>query len=183
MPLIVAFSLLVAALAAAPVAFAVPPADAGQRLDIPFIPQVKEGCGSAAIAMVMGWWKQNGYAPRDASAIDVTAIHKAVYSRKARGTPAAEIERYFQREGFRVYAFSGNWADLAEHLGKGRPLIVALRPSGQRQLHYAVLSGVSATQALLHDPAVKPFRALDRAEFERQWADSQHWTLLALPPP
>lgn len=111
------------------------------------------------------------------------AIHRAVYSRKAKGTPAAEMERYFQREGFRAYAFRGEWADLAEHLGKGRPLIVALRPQGQRQLHYVVLSGVSETQVLLHDPARSPFHVLDRAEFEAQWAASQRWTLLALPRP
>ncbi len=183
MPLLVAFFLLVAALSTAPIALAAPPAGTGLRLDIPFTSQVKEGCGSAAIAMVMGWWKQHGYAPRDASAGDVMAIHKAVYSRKANGTPAAEMERYLQREGFRVYAFRGEWADLSEHVGKGRPLIVALRPQGQRQLHYVVLSGVSAAQVLLHDPAVRPYRALDRAEFEQQWAASQRWALLALPPP
>ncbi len=183
MPLLVAFCLLVAALASPLSAFATPPAAAGLRLDVPFIPQVKEGCGSAAIAMVLEWWKQHAASPGNTATVDVMAIHRAVYSRKAKGTPAAEMERYFQREGFRAYAFRGEWADLAEHLGKGRPLIVALRPQGQRQLHYVVLSGVSETQVLLHDPARIPFRALDRAEFEAQWAASQRWTLLALPRP
>lgn len=183
MPLLVALSLLVAALASAPLASATPETGAGLRLDIPFTPQVKEGCGSAAIAMVMGWWKSHGHAPGDASAVDVLAIHKAVYSRKANGTPAVEMERYFRGEGFRVYSFRGEWADLTEHLGKGRPLIVALRPRGQRQLHYVVVSGVSATQVLLHDPATKPYRPLDRAEFEERWAASRYWTLLALPQP
>ena len=183
MPPFVALSLLVAALASAPSVFAAPAAKAGLRLDLPFTPQVKEGCGSAAIAMVIAWWKAHGHALRDAEAADVAAIHKAVYSRKAKGTSAADMERYFQREGFRAYGFAGEWADLKEHLAKGRPLIVALHPPGQRQLHYVVVSGLGETQVLVHDPALKPYRTMDRAEFEEQWSASQHWTLLALPQP
>ncbi|MCC6262179.1 MAG: C39 family peptidase [Bryobacterales bacterium] len=183
MPLFVAIFLWVAALAPLPVASAIPTDEVGLRLEVPFTPQVKEGCGSAAIAMVMQWWKQHGHEPADAAALDVLAIHKAVYSPKAKGTPAVEMERYFERAGFRAYAFNGEWIDLTEHLGKGRPLIVALRPRGQRQLHYVVLSGVSAAEVLLHDPATKPFRVMLRAEFEAQWTASGRWTLLALPRP
>ncbi|MCC7341255.1 MAG: C39 family peptidase [Bryobacterales bacterium] len=183
MPLFVAIYLLAAALAPLPAASAIPADEAGLRLEVPFTPQVKDGCGSAAIAMVMQWWKKHGHEPADAAALDVLAIHKAVYPPKAKGTPAAEMERYFDRAGFRAYTFNGEWIDITEHLGKGRPLIVALRPRGQRQLHYVVLSGVSATELLLHDPAAKPFRVMLRAEFEAQWAASGHWTLLALPRP
>jgi predicted double-glycine peptidase len=183
MPLFVALSLLLSALASAPPASPPPAAEAGLRLDVPFIPQVKEGCGSAAIAMVMAWWKVHGHAATNPDAADVATIHKAVYSPKAKGTSAADMQRYFQRHGFRVYGFPGNWTDLNEHLAKGRPLIVALRPPGQRQLHYVVVSGLSETQVLVHDPALKPYGAISRAEFEEQWTASQHWTLLALPQP
>lgn len=181
MPLFVALSLLLSALASAPLASPPPAAEAGLRLDVPFTPQVKEGCGSAAIAMVMAWWKSHGHAPANPEADDVAIIHKAVYSPKSKGTSAAEMQRYFRRQGFRAYGFPGNWTDLKEHLAKGRPLIVALRPRGQRQLHYVVVSGLSETQVLVHDPALKPFGAMNRAEFEEQWAASEHWTLLALP--
>lgn len=178
MPLYVAVVFILAALASPWPGPAQATAEPGLRLDLPFTEQVKEGCGSAAISMVMNWWKAQGH---PISGDDVAAIHRAVYSKKAKGTPAIELEQYFERHGFRAYAFAGGWEDLTEHLGKGRPLLVALRPPGQRQLHYVVVSGVSPTGVLLHDPARKPFRFLDRAEFEKQWAASQHWTLLALP--
>jgi predicted double-glycine peptidase len=153
---------------------------AGLRLEVPFVPQVKQGCGSAAIAMVLLWWKQHGYVAKS-GADDVGAIHREVYSEKERGTRARDVSRYFERRGFQSFGFTGTWAELAEHLEKGRPLIVAIRPPGQRQMHYVVVSGISADHILLHDPAAGAYRAVSREGFEKQWAASDRFTLLALP--
>lgn len=156
--------------------------DAGLRVEVPFVRQVKQGCGSAAIAMVMQWWKRNGH-PVKPGADDAAVIHGAVYRANEQGTRARDVARYFERQGFRTFSFSGTWSDLSEHLSKGRPLIVAVRPTGQRQLHYVVVSGAGRDRVLLHDPAEGAYRALSRPAFETQWAASERYTLLALPAP
>jgi predicted double-glycine peptidase len=154
--------------------------EGGLRLELPFVPQVKQGCGSAAIAMVLLWWKQHGFAAKP-GAVDAAAIHREVYSEEEQGTKARDVSRYFERRGFRSFGFSGSWAELAEHLKKGRPVIVAIRPPGQRQMHYVVVSGIGADRILLHDPAVGAYRAVSREGFEKQWAASDRFTLLAVP--
>jgi predicted double-glycine peptidase len=153
---------------------------AGLRLEVPFVPQVKQGCGSAAIAMVLLWWKQHGFAAKPAS-VDAATIHREVYEEKEQGTTARDVSRYFEQRGFRSFGFSGTWAELVEHLEKGRPLIAAIRPPGQRQMHYVVVSGIGTDRILLHDPAVGAYRAVSREGFEKQWAASDRFTLLAVP--
>ena len=44
------------------------------------------------------------------------------------------MERYFQEKGFRTFTIRGEWEDLKQHLDKGRPLIVALKPARRRAL-------------------------------------------------
>ncbi len=73
--------------------------------------------------------------------------------------------------------------ELAHHLERGRPLIVALRPTGSTSLHYAVVAGLDDAESVLlvNDPARRKLLKLDRGEFEKGWKDTQDWTLLALP--
>lgn len=158
------------------------PPGAGLRIPVPYVAQVKQGCGSAALAMLLGYWKQQGYGLEQAIA-DPAHIHAAVYSQKANGSPASKVEDYLKESGFRTFSFSGTWNDLHEHLQNGRPLLLALRsPGSRRQLHYVVAVGISDQQLLVHDPAVRPNYVLGRKEFETRWRASRQWTLLALPP-
>src|SRR4051812_8353430 len=99
-------------------------AASGVWLDVPFVPQRDEGCGSASIAMVMQYWlKQQGRTP-DAGA-EEPAIYRALYSKQAGGIYASDLEAYLQGQGFRTFAFRATWSDLQQHLEKGRPLIAA----------------------------------------------------------
>ncbi len=59
-------------------------------------------------------------------------IQRALYSPKAHGIYASDMERYFREKGFRTFTIRGEWEDLKQHLDKGRPLIVALKPRGWR---------------------------------------------------
>ena len=73
---------------------------------------------------------------------------------------------------------------LQQHLQKGRPLIVALKPSAmERALHFAVVAGMDTQKEiiLVNDPAERKLRKMERATFEKQWGGAQRWTLLALP--
>src|ERR1700760_1982278 len=121
-------------------------AASGVWLDVPFIRQEKDGCGAAAIAMVMQYWPTQQAKAADSSA-DEVAIQRILYSSKDHGIRASDLERYFQDHGFRTFAFQGKWDDLEQHLKKGRPLIVALKPSAlETSLHYVVVAGIDPEQ-------------------------------------
>lgn len=160
-------------------------AQAGLWLDVPFVKQEKNGCGAASIAMVMQYWrKQPAGAGLPDSVSDPATIQQTLYSRKGHGIYASDLEDYFRQHGFTVFAFSGTWDDLKQHLEKGRPVIVALKPSRlESSLHYVVIAGVDETRglALMNDPAQRKLLSQPRREFEKEWSGAGHWTLLAVP--
>lgn len=152
----------------------------GVWLDVPFVKQEKDGCGAASIAMVMQYWQaQQGQAANDAS--DADLIQRLLYSAKARGIFASDMERYFQEKGFRTFTIRGEWEDLKQHLGQGRPLIVALKPSSGAALHYVVVTGLGPQTVMVNDPAQRKLLQQDRPGFEREWSAAGKWTLLAVP--
>jgi ABC-type bacteriocin/lantibiotic exporter with double-glycine peptidase domain len=154
-------------------------------LDVPFVKQSKDGCGAASIAMVMQYWFDREGHPADGSA-DSENILRALYSPRAHGIFAADMERYFRQHGFRTFAFSGDWGQVQENLAKGRPLIVALKPSaGEASLHYLVIAGLNWQDrtVLLNDPAQRKLLKQDLTSFEREWNATGKWTLLAVPQP
>jgi ABC-type bacteriocin/lantibiotic exporter with double-glycine peptidase domain len=141
-------------------------------LDVPFIAQEKNGCGSAALAMTMRYWGK----PADA-----VRIQRALYSPAEKGIPATAIRRYLEDRGFEAHVFRGEWQDLRHHLSRGRPLIVCFRPSRKSALHYAVAAGADDDVVALNDPADRKLRKWDRARFEKSWSAAGFWTLLAVP--
>ena len=157
-------------------------------IDVPYVAQTKNGCGSAAISMVMRYW--GGRSPQaERSGInlaDPDRIQSALYSPAARGIPASSMKRYFLDSGYRVVDFAGNWDDLQHHLREGRPLIVVLRASGRLgPLHYVVVTGIDAEgqYVFVHDPAQQESLRMSRQGFESEWKPMHNWTLLAVPHP
>ncbi|MGH9860758.1 MAG: C39 family peptidase [Candidatus Acidiferrales bacterium] len=155
----------------------------GLWLDVPFIQQKKEGCGAAALAMVMRYWSEKDGRTPPASA-DADTIYRALHSREAKGIVAAQLARYAEQAGYRAIAFGGEWQDLRQHLAKGRPLIAALQPGRGDPLHYLVVVGIEGGDGavLVNDPAGRKLERMARARFEQQWRGTKNWTLLALPP-
>lgn len=154
-------------------------AQAAVWIDVPFVKQERNGCGAASIAMVIDYWQRqqgrSGY-------VDATEIQRALYDEKVHGIYASQIERYFDEHGFRVFAFAGEWSDLEQHVGKGRPLIVALKPDAG-DLHYAVVAGVDDERrlVLVNDPAERKLLEREWKTFAREWKGAANWTLLAVP--
>ncbi|MCI0486201.1 MAG: C39 family peptidase [Blastocatellia bacterium] len=147
--------------------------------------QEKDGCGAASIAMVMQYWLRQQGRSIDERA-DATEIKRALSVPGARGIYASDIERYFREHAWRAFSFRGEWKDLQQHLQKGRPLIVALKPSrAGAPLHYSVVAGIDMEQGilLLNDPARRKLLKQDLSGFEKQWSAAGKWTLLALPQP
>lgn len=157
-------------------------AESGYWINVPYVAQQKDGCGAAVISMVMQYWqRQQGQAVSASS--ESETIFRRLSSRSAHGIYASAMERYFQQNGFRTFAFSGRWQDFARELQKGRPLIVGLKPDASNSLHYAVVAGVDPERqlVLLNDPARRKLLKEGRAEFERDWKATHNWTLLAVP--
>src|SRR5216684_6868324 len=91
---------------------------AGIWLDVPFVKQTEDGCGSAAISMLMQYWNSHGMRI-DSQRADAAAIQKQLYSRKARGIFASDMGNYLKASGFKVFTLDGNWTELQEHLKQG----------------------------------------------------------------
>jgi predicted double-glycine peptidase len=152
-------------------------------LDVPYVKQNEDGCGSAAISMLLQYWNAHG-AQVALQRADATAIQKQLYSRKARGIYASDIEAYLKDSGFRVFSFDGNWNDLEAQLKQGRPLIVSLQPGNAKvPLHYVVVAGIDwqSGAVFINDPARGRLLRIERTEFEKEWRPNRNWMLLALP--
>lgn len=152
-------------------------------IDVPFVAQVKNGCGSAAISMVLEYWeKKTGRAA--SSAADADKIQAALYSPAEEGIPASAMRRYFDVAGFRTFVIVGDWSELGHHLERGRPLIVSLKASGPHgPLHYVVVVGIDRARGYIYvnDPVQQKMLRLSREGFESEWSATEHWTLLAVP--
>ena len=157
---------------------------AGVWLDVPFVKQTANGCGSAAISMLLGYWKAQGTAV-DSGRADAAAIQKELYSPKAHGIFASAMERYVKESGFRVFAYRGEWGDFQQHLSQGRPLIVGLKPTARAPLHYVVVAGLDWQRegVFVNDPARGKLLRIERPAFEKEWRAADNWTLLATPKP
>lgn len=151
-------------------------------IDVPFVAQPNDGCGAASVAMVMQYWALQQHRTAGPTS-QVAAIQKQVYSRRLHGSTPAALEGYLQRNGYLTFALSGRWSDLDAQVRKGRPLIVALRPEGQRALHYVVIDGIDSAHGLvmMNDPALRKLLTEERAEFEKEWSATHYWMLLAVP--
>jgi len=160
-----------------------PQEKAGVWLDVPFAKQSEDGCGSAAISMVLQYWNARG-ALMDPQRADAALIQKQLYSPKAHGIYASDMESYLMESGFRVFRLDGEWKDLVEHLKQGRPLIVSLQPGNSKApLHYVVVTGIDwqSGAVFINDPARSKLLRIERAEFEKEWRANRNWMLLAVP--
>lgn len=155
----------------------------GLWIDVPFVAQTRDGCGSAAISMIMQYWeKRAGQAVTNSA--DPERIQAALYSASAGGIPASRMREYFQASGYQAFAFRGNWSDLKHHIQEGRPLIVGLKAGGPLgPLHYVVVVGIDPERGYVYmnDPAQQKLLRISREGFESEWNPTHDWTLLAVP--
>lgn len=161
------------------------PAGAGPAIwiDVPFVQQTTDGCGSASLSMVMRYWdrKEGRTVAADA---EETKIQAALFSRAAKGIFASSMRDYLQRSGYQAFAFRGKWSDFEHQLALGRPMIVGLQASrAHGPLHYVVVVGVDPQRNYLfmNDPAQQKMLRISREGFEQEWRATDNWTLLAVP--
>ncbi|MGE5647108.1 MAG: C39 family peptidase [Acidobacteriota bacterium] len=150
-------------------------------LDVPIVVQQKNGCGAAAIAMVMGYWHER--MPEVPAGDSEGAIFDRLYVPGEKGIRGADMARYLEQRAFRVFLIRADEADLSHHVARGRPLIVCLRPGKSAPNHYVVVVGAdpgSGTVSFV-DPARGMVICQRTARFRREWEPAGNWALLAVP--
>jgi tetratricopeptide (TPR) repeat protein len=142
-------------------------------LPVPFVPQQRDTCGAAALAMVLQYY-----------GLDVVqdAIAAELVEPELGGIRGSRLAEFARSRGMVAIAFAGDAAVLREHLAKGRPLVVALSAGGSRN-HDVVVVGFDEGrhEVIVNDPAVGAARRMSDEELERRWGATGHWTLLVQP--
>lgn len=151
-----------------------------QPLDVPFFPQQKNGCGAASVAMVVHYWRTRLGQPA-AAAPSAEQVYQRLYDADRRGILLADMKSYLEELGFRAFTLRGQWADLEQHLAKGRPIIVALKKERTAGMHFAVVVGAEGNHVWLNDPTRKKASRVNQAAFQKQWEMADRWMLLAAP--
>jgi ABC-type bacteriocin/lantibiotic exporter with double-glycine peptidase domain len=143
---------------------------AAASLAVPYVPQQKDTCGAAALAMVLRYWNE-----------DVTHddVARELVRPELHGIAGSRLAEFARDRGFEAVAYRGDLAHLREFVGKGRPLIVAWHLGGSRY-HDVVVVGFDDERrtVLVNDPAAGASRAVGVVKFEKRWAGAGYWTLL-----
>jgi tetratricopeptide (TPR) repeat protein len=142
-------------------------------LPVPFVPQERDTCAAAALSMVMGYHGR-------AVAHDEVAF--ALVEKELRGIRGSRLADFARERGMVAIAFAGDVGLLREHVGRGRPLILAL-DAGRGRYHDVVAIGFDdrRRRVIVHDPARGPSRAVGLATLARKWKATGNWALLVQP--
>ena len=147
-------------------------ASAPAVLAVPFLPQSEALCGGAAAAMVMRYWgAQDVFADSFAPLVD----------RSAGGIRQSALVGALEERRWTAVAGPGDAGQLAQELGRGRP-VIALIEDRPGRYHYVVVVSSAAGKIVLHDPARAPSRVMDGKKFDTAWQKSHRWMLILLPP-
>jgi tetratricopeptide (TPR) repeat protein len=143
---------------------------------VPFHPQEDYQCGPAALAAVLQ------HAGRDATP---EALVAQVYVPGRKGSLQAEMLAATRRHGLVAYELAPRLEALLSEIAAGTPVLVLqnLALDWAPQWHYAVAIGydLGARRLVLRSGVTRRLEmSLDT--FERTWARSGHWAMLALPP-
>jgi len=90
--------------------------------------------------MVMRYWENQRPGPLMANP-SPQEVYEALYRPEQKGIRLADMKRYLEERGFRVFTLRGEWADVEEHLAKGRPIVAGLRAGRSKPVHFVVVTG------------------------------------------
>jgi tetratricopeptide (TPR) repeat protein len=142
----------------------------------PFFPQEDFQCGPAALAAVLV------QAGRDASP---ASLQPQVYVPAREGSLQAEMLAAARRHGLVAYPLAPRLEELLREIAAGTPVVVLqnLALGWWPQWHYAVAIGYSLErrELVLRSGTTRRL-AMSLDTFERTWARSGHWAMLALAP-
>lgn len=144
--------------------------------DIPFYPQEEYQCGPAALAMVA-----------TAAGVPLTPeeLVEHVYLPARQGSLQQEMLATSRRHGLMAYQIQADMEGLLREIEAGNPVII-LQNLGLQSMprwHYAVAIGFDRprNKLILHSGLTERME-MSMFTFERTWARSGYWGMLALPP-
>jgi hypothetical protein len=161
----IAAAILIAALSASP-------GPGSRLLDVPFVSQSERLCGGAAAAMMLRYWGRGGVRAEDFSTL---------VDDSAGGIRQSAIVASLRANGLAVTKLSthvdGGHA-VARQIEHGSP-VIALIEDRPGTYHYVVIVGWTDSRTIVHDPALTPFRVLERSDFDRRWKAANRWAIVA----
>ncbi len=143
---------------------------------VPFFPQEAYQCGPAALAEVL---------VHAGVAASPDALLKQVYIPGREGSLQAEMLAAARRHGLVAYPLAPRLADVLREVAAGTPVVVLQNLAfGFAPLwHYAVVIGFDLPREEIVLRSGTTFRlAMTLSNFERTWARSEYWAMVALPP-
>jgi len=149
---------------------------AAEITSVPFYAQEDYQCGPASLAAVLQ------HAGRDATP---TALVPQVYVPARKGSLQSEMLAATRRHGLVAYELAPRLEALLREIAGGTPVLVLqnLALDWAPQWHYAVAIGYDLeARSLVLRSGVTRRLAMRLDTFERTWARSGHWAMLALPP-
>ena len=155
-----------------------PPALARHALlaQVPFFSQVDYQCGPAALAMVLA---------ADGAAVSAESLVAQVYLPAREGALQVEMLGAARRHGRLAVVLPPRLDAVLAEVASGRPVIVLqnLALPVLPRWHYAVVIGfdVDRREILLHSGTTARL-AMPMSVFERTWARSEHWAMVATTP-
>lgn len=143
---------------------------------VPFHPQQDYQCGPAALAMVLN---------AAGMTADAEGLKPEVYLPERRGSLQVEMLATARRHGAVAYRLAPQLADLLAEVADGTPVLVLqnLGLDWYQVWHYAVVIGYDLERGeILLRSGREQRQNLPLSTFERTWARSGYWAMLALPP-
>src|SRR5688500_5444513 len=128
-------------------------------LDVPYVPQQKDTCGAAALAMVLQYWGVPG---------SHDEIKEELLQPELHGIAGSALAAFATGRGLTAVPHAGDIDHLRDHVGKGRPMIVAWA-MGRGRYHDVVVVGFDDDRGrgVVHGPARGAARAGATGTFRR----------------
>jgi ABC-type bacteriocin/lantibiotic exporter with double-glycine peptidase domain len=135
----------------------------------------RQGCGAAALAMVLGHW---------GSRATQEEIWAASPPPPGQGMRADALRDFARRQGLQAFLVEGQTGDLDREVRRDRPVLVGLvKRRGRRAYpHYEVVVGINRERQRIVtlDPAGGP-RESNMTTFTAEWAAAGRLTLVVFP--
>lgn len=150
--------------------------DGWERVEVAELRQSsRDGCGAAALAMVLGHWGRP---------VTQDEVWAASPPASGQGIRADALRDFARRQGLEAFLVEGQPGDLQRELGRARPVLVGvMKRQGRRAYpHYEVVVGLNRQRqrVLTLDPAQgRVERSIDH--FTAEWAAAGRLTLVIFP--
>jgi len=135
----------------------------------------RDGCGAAALAMVLGHWGRP---------VTPDEIWSASSPPRGQGMRAAALRDFARGQGLQAFLVEGQVDDLEPEVARDRPVLVGvMKRQGRRTYpHYEVVVGINRERQRIRtlDPARGP-RETSLERFTSEWAAAGRLTLVVFP--